>query len=233
MLVREFDMSVAGMVESRRHDRCPDGRLRSVAGRRRRGRLPACVGGVLQGLIMTRLRLSSVGGHVGRPADLSGYHLRAHRRPVDRLSRICMWRCGSTRRFGASVSVRSVVALGVFVLAAVVMGYTPIGRDVYATGNDRRASRVAGVNTNRVIIGVFAASGGLSALAGVLFELGLGAASPVALADMLAPAAAAAIIGGVSLVGGRGRPMGIAAGVLILVHLALGPQRHRRHAARP
>jgi ribose/xylose/arabinose/galactoside ABC-type transport system permease subunit len=50
----------------------------------------------------------------------------------------------------------------------------------------------------------------------------LGAASPIALSDMLAPAAAAAIMGGVSLVGGRGRMMGIAAGVLILCILRSG-----------
>ena len=44
-------------------------------------------------------------------------------------------------------------------LAALVMTYTHIGRDVIATGSDRRASRIAGLNTDRVIIGVFAASG--------------------------------------------------------------------------
>ena len=111
------------------------------------------------------------------------------------------------------------------------MTYTHIGRDVIATGSDRRASRIAGLNTDRVIIGVFAASGASAALAGVLLSYSLGAASPVALADVLAPAAAAAIVGGVSVVGGRGSPMGIAAGVLTLVHPALGAERHRRLAA--
>ena len=57
------------------------------------------------------------------------------------------------------LSVRSAAALAVFVLAALVMTYTHIGRDVIATGSDRRASRIAGLNTDRVIIGVFAASG--------------------------------------------------------------------------
>ena len=102
------------------------------------------------------------------------------------------------------------------------MTYTHIGRDVIATGSDRRASRIAGLNTDRVIIGVFAASGASAALAGVLLSYSLGAASPVALADVLAPAAAAAIVGGVSVVGGRGSPMGIAAGVLTLCILRSG-----------
>jgi ribose/xylose/arabinose/galactoside ABC-type transport system permease subunit len=56
----------------------------------------------------------------------------------------------------------------------------------------------------------------------VLLGYGLGAASPVALADVLAPAAAAAIIGGVSVAGGRGSPTGIAAGVLTLCILRSG-----------
>ena len=102
------------------------------------------------------------------------------------------------------------------------MTYTHIGRDVIATGSDRRASRIAGLNTDRVIIGVFAASGASAALAGVLLSYSLGAASPIALADVLAPAAAAAIVGGVSVVGGRGSPMGIAAGVLTLCILRSG-----------
>ena len=102
------------------------------------------------------------------------------------------------------------------------MTYTYIGRDIIATGSDRRASRIAGLNTDRVIIGVFAASGASAALAGVLLSYSLGAASPVALADVLAPAAAAAIVGGVSVVGGRGSPMGIAAGVLTLCILRSG-----------
>ena len=42
------------------------------------------------------------------------------------------------------LSVRSAAALAVFVLAALVMTYTHIGRDVIATGSDRRASRIAG-----------------------------------------------------------------------------------------
>jgi ribose/xylose/arabinose/galactoside ABC-type transport system permease subunit len=91
-----------------------------------------------------------------------------------------------------------------------------------ASGSDRRASRVAGLKTDRVIIGVFAASGASAAFAGVLLSYSLGAASPVALADVLPTAAAAAIVGGVSVVGGRGSPLGIAAGVLTLCILRSG-----------
>ena len=118
--------------------------------------------------------------------------------------------------------MRSAVALAVFFAAAAVMAWTHLGRDVVATGSDRRAAMVAGVKTDRVVIGVFTASGAFAALAGVLLSYSLGAASPAALSDVLAPAAAAAIIGGVSVVGGRGHPLGIAAGVLTLSLLRSG-----------
>ena len=62
----------------------------------------------------------------------------------------------------------------------------------------------------------------LAALAGSLLSYSLAAASPVALADTLVPAAAAAIIGGVSLSGGKGTPIGIAGGVLVLAVLRSG-----------
>jgi ribose/xylose/arabinose/galactoside ABC-type transport system permease subunit len=62
----------------------------------------------------------------------------------------------------------------------------------------------------------------VSALGGVLLGYSLAAASPVALADVLAPAVASAIIGGISVAGGRGHPLGIAAGVLTLSILRSG-----------
>jgi ribose/xylose/arabinose/galactoside ABC-type transport system permease subunit len=55
-----------------------------------------------------------------------------------------------------------------------------------------------------------------------LLRYSLASASPTALSDVLVPAAAAAIIGGVSLSGGSGRPFGIACGVLVLAVLRAG-----------
>ena len=103
-----------------------------------------------------------------------------------------------------------------------LIGWTRIGRDVVAVGSDRRAALVAGVGIDRILIGIFIASGLLTGLAGALLSYSLGAASPVALADTLVPAAAAAIIGGVSLSGGKGTPIGIAGGVLVLAVLRSG-----------
>jgi ribose/xylose/arabinose/galactoside ABC-type transport system permease subunit len=220
MLVREFDLSVAGIVGLAGCIAVMTGVENPWLGAVL-GVSAGVVSGVLQGLIMTRLGLSSVGVTLGGLLTLQGltYVLTENKTISYPNMTVAL---GLNEPVANLLSVRSAAALAVFALAALVMTYTHIGRDVIATGSDRRASRIAGLNTDRVIIGVFAASGASAALAGVLLSYSLGAASPVALADVLAPAAAAAIVGGVSVVGGRGGPMGIAAGVLTLCILRSG-----------
>jgi ribose/xylose/arabinose/galactoside ABC-type transport system permease subunit len=220
MLVREFDLSVAGMVGLAGCIAVMTGVANPWIGVVL-GVGAGVIAGTLQGLIMTRLGLSSVGVTLGGLLTLQGitYVLTGNRTISYPNMTVAL---GLNAPIGGLLSVRSVVALGVFVVVALAMAYTHIGRDVIATGSDRRASMIAGVKTDRVVIGVFAASGAFSALAGVLLSYSLGAASPVALSDVLAPAAASAIVGGVSVVGGRGTPMGIAAGVLTLCILRSG-----------
>jgi len=220
MLVREFDLSVAGIVGlagciavmTGAHDPWLGLTLGVGAG---------IVSGALQGLIMTRLGLSSLGVTLGGLLTLQGITYVLTQNKTISYPNLAV-ALALNAPVGNLLSVRSASALGIFVLAALVMTFTRLGRDVIATGSDRRASRIAGLDTDRIIIGVFAASGACAALAGVLLSYGLGAASPVALSDVLAPAAAAAIVGGVSAAGGRGGPMGIAAGVLTLCILRSG-----------
>ena len=119
-------------------------------------------------------------------------------------------------------SIRSIVAIACFLIAAAVLGFTRIGRDLCASGSDRKAAATAGVRVDVVLVLAFVASGALAALSGVLLSYGLAAASPVGLTDILVPATAASIIGGVSLSGGRGHPLGIGAGVLVLCTLSAG-----------
>jgi ribose/xylose/arabinose/galactoside ABC-type transport system permease subunit len=220
MLIREFDLSVAGMVGLAGCIAVMTGASNPWLGLLL-GVGAGVLSGLLQGLIMTRLGLSSVGVTLGGLLTLQGLtYVLSENKTISYPNMAVALELNAP--IGNLLSVRSAAVLAVFVLAALVMTYTHIGRDIIATGSDRRASRIAGLNTDRMIIGVFAASGASAALAGVLLSYSLGAASPVALADVLAPAAAAAIVGGVSVIGGRGSPMGIAAGVLTLCILRSG-----------
>jgi ribose/xylose/arabinose/galactoside ABC-type transport system permease subunit len=220
ILVREFDLSVAGVVGLAGCIAVMTGASNPWLGLLF-GVGAGVLSGFIQGVIMTKLGLSSVGVTLGGLLTLQGItYVLTENKTIGYPNIDVALELNAP--IANLLSVRSAAALAVFVFAAIVMRYTHIGRDVIATGSDRRAARIAGLSTDRVLIGVFAASGASAALAGVLLSYSLGAASPVALADVLAPAAAAAIVGGVSVVGGRGTPMGIAAGVLTLCILRSG-----------
>ncbi|HEY1746348.1 MAG TPA: ABC transporter permease [Xanthobacteraceae bacterium] len=119
-------------------------------------------------------------------------------------------------------SLRSLVALGIFVVAAAIFATTRLGRDLIATGSDRKAAIIAGVSVKKLLLGAFAFSGFMAAMGGAMLSYGLASATPSGLADVLVPAAAAAILGGVSLAGGSGTPLGIVAGILTLTVLRSG-----------
>jgi ABC-type uncharacterized transport system permease subunit len=113
------------------------------------------------------------------------------------------------------LSWRSIIAFIVFALVFVVMRFTHFGRDIRAVGGDRRASRMVGVEEDRVLIGVFVASAVCSALGGILLAYSFATALSNPGLYPLQFAVTAAIVGGV-MVGGVGGPVGIAAGALTL-----------------
>jgi ribose/xylose/arabinose/galactoside ABC-type transport system permease subunit len=117
-------------------------------------------------------------------------------------------------------SPRSLVTLAAFFLAAIVLGFTKVGRELRAIGGDRRASRVAGVRVDSRIVGIFVVSGTLSALGGVMLSYSYASANPDPGLRPLILAAVAALLGGVSLAGGRGSPLGLLAGALSVALLA-------------
>jgi ribose transport system permease protein len=96
---------------------------------------------------------------------------------------------------------------------------TTYGRAIYAIGNRERAAFLSGVDTQRVVMIAFAISGGLSALGGVLLA-GYASKAAQAMGDAyLLPAIAAVVLGGTSILGGRGRYLGTVAGVILITLL--------------
>jgi len=220
MLVGEFDLSVAGMFSVAACIAVLTG-VTSPALGVILAVLTGLAGGIVQGVIMTRLRLSSVGVTLGGLLVFNGLaYVMTQSRSVPYAGVDVA--VAINNHIAGIFSVRSLVAIALYVVAGVIIGVTRIGRDLTAIGSDRRAALIAGVNVERLVIGTFAVSGGLAALSGALLGYSLAAATPSGLSDILVPAAAAAIIGGVSLGGGTGRPLGIAIGVLTLAVLRSG-----------
>jgi ribose/xylose/arabinose/galactoside ABC-type transport system permease subunit len=176
----------------------------------------AVIVGCLQGSLISYFRLNSM------PVTLGGYlvvlgitYILGHSKSVTYANYNVGLRID--RPIAQVFSIRSLIALGIFVLTALVLRYVRVGRDIRAIGGDRRAARVAGVPVNRLLIGVFTMSALGAALPGALLSYSLATASPTNIGfDVLTFSATAALLGGVSLSGGRGSPVGIAAGVLSL-----------------
>ena len=107
--------------------------------------------------------------------------------------------------------------VGTFVV--VLLTRTVFGRRVYAIGNRESAVYLSGVDTRRVVIACFAISGSCSALSGVLLA-GYSTHAYQAMGDpYLLPAIAAVVLGGNSILGGRGTFLGTIAGVILITLL--------------
>jgi ribose transport system permease protein len=103
--------------------------------------------------------------------------------------------------------------------AIFLLNRTTFGRAVYGIGNRERAAYLSGINTQRIVLIAFAIAGGLSAFGGVLLA---GYASKAAQGmgeAYLLPAIAAVVLGGASILGGRGSYLGTIAGVILITLL--------------
>ena len=220
MLIGEFDLSVAGMVGMAGCIAVLTGGENPWLG------LVVAIGigtitGLLQGFIIARLKLSSIGVTLGGLLVFFGasYSL-TESRSVQYPNLDVAAALG--RHVIGTFSIPSLTIVVIYGVVAVIFGTTKLGRDLIAVGSDRRAAVSAGVRVDALLIAAFGFSGALAAMCGALLGYSLASAAPTGLANVLVPATTAAILGGVSLSGGTGRPLGIALGALTLCVLQSG-----------
>ena len=218
MIAGEFDLSVVGTYAL-------GGMLTVQAGQEHYAYgLLAAIGagaaiGLVQGALIARLKLPSMPvtlatyiALLGLTSSLSDGLTKTYSNAT-----VTLWVDQTVFTF---FSPRSLITIGLFLVAAVVLGGSRWGRELRAIGGDRRASRVAGVQVDRLIVGTFVASGLLSALGGSLLSFSLGSANPDPGVQPLILAAAAALLGGASLTGGRGSALGLLGGTVAVALLA-------------
>jgi D-xylose transport system permease protein len=117
------------------------------------------------------------------------------------------------------------VVLGVLVIYTVLLGRTRFGRYIYAIGGNTEAARRAGINTNRIRVMAFALCGLTAGVTGIIYSSYLGSiSSGVNGGQNVLNAVAAAVIGGASLFGGRGKMMDALLGGLVVGVIANGLQ---------
>ena len=122
---------------------------------------------------------------------------------------------GSTGYVGP-VPIPVIIAAVVFVAAFIVLRYTTIGRYIYAVGANQKAARLSGIRPERLKLLVFVVTGLLTGLAGLILTSLMNAGQPTAGRGFELTVIAAVILGGTSLLGGRGTLIGTLLGVLVL-----------------
>ncbi|GKY87055.1 ABC transporter permease [Sinisalibacter aestuarii] len=186
--------------------------------------IPAVLYGMLQGYCIARLQISSLVFTLGTFIGVRGlaYVISDERTLTLALSNLSI--SMSLRERILIFSPFSLLMIGVLIIAGLLLRYTRVGREIFAIGGARKESRAAGVPQVRPLVISFATSAGLAALAGALASMRGGSAAPGGYETVLLGAVTAALIGGVSLYGGRGSMIGVFIGVLTLQFLLSGLQ---------
>jgi ribose transport system permease protein len=176
--------------------------------------------GVLQGLLITRLRLQpfivTLGGMLllrgVSQTVVEGGVISMGDSPLLNLSSGGILHLGRDPLLGWSTLIFAAVAA----LGAYVLHYTVLGRYVYAIGGNRDASRYSGIDVNRVELLTYVISSGTAGIAGVCYAAYIGQMSQQVGVAYELYAIAAAVLGGCSLRGGEGSIFGILIGASMM-----------------
>lgn len=114
------------------------------------------------------------------------------------------------------VPIPVIIMAVVFVLGSFILNKTYLGRDLYSVGGNEEASRLSGINVNRVKLIAFISCGVLGAVSGMILAARLNSGQPAAGDGFEFNVITACVLGGVSLDGGEGRLSGV---LLSLIHI--------------
>ena len=120
------------------------------------------------------------------------------------------------------VPILACIMFGLTFIVHLIANYTRFGRYVYAVGGNSAAAYLSGIDVRGVTLRVFAVMGALMAVAGIVMTARLGSAGPEAGRLLELEAIAACVIGGASLMGGRGTIFGAILGAFVMASLSNG-----------
>ncbi len=139
--------------------------------------------------------------------------------PIAGMPALIGWAGGS---FIGRIPVSSLLMVIMFVIFAVFLNYTTLGRHIYAVGGNVEAARLSGINVEFVRTIVYVISGATAAMGGIILTGRTDSAYPLSGLLLESDAIAAVIIGGTSFLGGKGTVLGTFSGVLLLAVLRNG-----------
>jgi ribose transport system permease protein len=176
--------------------------------------------GAVNGILVTRGKIVPFISTLGTMTLVNGIMLTYTRqRPLaGHDESFTFWGGGSI----GHIPVPLIIAAVILVVSHIMYRYTKFGRDLYASGGNVEAAHLAGINVARSRFVTYLISGLLAAVSGVLLSSLLNSSSPHIGLDTPLWALAASIMGGASLLGGKGSTVGTLFGVLSLGILANG-----------
>ena len=120
------------------------------------------------------------------------------------------------------IPLPAIILIAFFALFYFILNHTTFGRRIYATGSNAKCAKLVGVDIVKIKMSVYAISGFLAALAGLMMISRVDSAQPTLGTSYEMDAIAAVALGGTSMSGGRGKITGTIAGVLIIAVLNNG-----------
>lgn len=109
-----------------------------------------------------------------------------------------------------------IIMIIIFAILHIFLHRTPFGRKIFATGGNEKAALISGISINKIKIFVYTISGVLSAISGLILMSRLNSAQPTSGVGAEMDAIAAVVLGGTSMVGGKGSIYGTLVGALII-----------------
>lgn len=176
--------------------------------------------GVINGLVISQLGVAPFVATLGTLTAGSGIaYVIGGGAPINGLP--AEWgTIANTTVFGVQVPV--LIMIAGFVVSYLVLRKTSFGLRVYAVGGNRSAADVAGVKSRQILISVYVLSGALAGLSGVILSSRVISGPPNLGSGYELAAIAAVVIGGASLLGGRGSVWGTLLGLLLIQTLNNG-----------
>lgn len=178
--------------------------------------------GVANGLIITWIGINAIITTLGTASILGGLAFiytggkTIYGDPIDRIEFLARGRLFDT------IPVSVIIMFVLYILAFLMLRYTTYGAHIFATGNNKKASWLAGIKVDRVKVQSFVLAGILAAFAGIMQVARQGTATAGMGADFLFPVITAVVLGGASLQGGRGKILNTLIAAIFLTTIANG-----------
>ena len=170
--------------------------------------------GLINGLVVTKGKVTPFVVTLGTMSIARGFaHIYTGAQPIGGFQESFLY-IGQEKFLGIHVPI--VIFVVVVLIAAFILRYTRLGRYTYAIGSNEQAARLAGINVDRFKAAAYVLCGLTAALGAVILTSRLNAGESIAGAGYELDVIASVVIGGTSLMGGRGGVWGTLLGALLI-----------------